>query len=350
MRVLIREYGNLEARPSPVESFIAGSLLFHSLFGRRPLGTRDNRRMRRVVAFATCLVLCSSSPLEGCASAATGSTLIIQSGGVAREYLLHVPASYDGRQAVPLVLVFHGGGGQDAGMERMSGMDAVADRDGFIVAYPQGLDRHWNDGRTDASKADDVAFIKTLVSDLEIRYRIDPRRVYASGISNGAFFSLRLACDLGGTFAAVAPVAGSLPVGFTPRCQGSPVSVFMINGTADPLVLYNGGRVGGGFINGGESIPVPQAAAAWASIDGCATTPNESALSSAAAPDGTTTQVASYHECARDASVVLYTIDGGGHTWPDGPQYLPKAIIGPVSHDFNASETIWQFFSAHPKD
>jgi polyhydroxybutyrate depolymerase len=306
--------------------------------------------MRRVVAFAASLALCSSSPLEGCASAATGSALIIQSGGVAREYLLHIPASYDARQAVPLVLALHGGGGQAVGMERMSGLDALADRDGFIVAYPQGLDRHWNDGRTaDVSKADDIAFVKTLVSDLETRYRIDPHRVYATGISNGAFFSLRLACDLGGTFAAVAPVAGSLPVGFMPRCEGSPVSVLMINGTADPLVLYNGGHVGGGFIKGGESIPVQQAAAAWASLDGCAATPNESALSSAAAPDGTTTQAASYSGCARNASVVLYTIDGGGHTWPDGPQYLPKALIGPVSHNFNASETIWQFFAAHPK-
>ncbi|MBV8365408.1 MAG: esterase [Candidatus Eremiobacteraeota bacterium] len=306
--------------------------------------------MRRFVAFATFVVLCSSSPLSGCASAAAGSTLAVESSGVRREYVLHVPPSYDGRRPVPLVFAFHGGGGQAAGMERMSGMDAVADREGFIVAYPQGLDHHWNDGRTaDASKADDVSFIKALVSDLEAHYAIDQRRIYATGISNGAFFSFRLACDLSNTFAAVAPVAGSLPAGFAGGCQNSPVSVLMINGTADPLVLYAGGHIGGRFVAGGDSVAVSQAAATWASIDRCDAMPRDSALQSDDPSDTTTTRVSSYERCAGGTSVQLYTIDGGGHTWPDGPQYLPQAIIGPVSRDFDASATIWQFFSAHPK-
>jgi polyhydroxybutyrate depolymerase len=304
--------------------------------------------MFRAVTIATLLSFFSGCGLAG-ASVADDAPGSIVSGGITRDYWVHVPASYDATRPTALVLVFHGGGGEARGMARLSGMDDVSDRHGFIAVYPQGIDRQWKDGRTQAlSGNDDVAFISSLIAALETRYRIDPNRVYATGISNGAFFSFRLACDLGGEIAAIAPVAGSIPVGFHDACKNQPVSVMMINGTDDKLVMFDGGRVGGPFVDQGDSIPVAQTLADWLKVDGCRAPANETTLRDADPLDGTTTLVQAYGGCRNGAAVQLYTIEGGGHTWPDGPQYLPKSIIGNVSHDFDASEVIWQFFASHP--
>lgn len=263
---------------------------------------------------------------------------------------MHIPASYEGRNPVPLVLVFHGGGGQPAGMTRISGMNDVADRHNFIVVYPAGLDRRWNDGRTAAlTSADDVGFIDALIHKLETAYRIDSKRVYATGISNGAFFSFRLACDLGDEIAAIAPVAGSIGVSFHDACKNQPVSVMMINGTADPLVLYNGGKVGGPFVGQGDSIPVSQTVLMWVRTDGCSQTPRTSAVPHVDTGSVTSTTIRTFEGCRSGTAVQLYTVTGGGHTWPGGPQYLPPWLIGVTSNDFNASETMWQFFAAHPR-
>ncbi len=306
--------------------------------------------MKRPIALAlfACLVCGWTAPVAATGTARDDSGTLV-SGGVTRTYLIHVPASYDGRQAVPLVLVFHGGGGQPLGMVRISGMNDVADRHGFIAVYPAGLNRQWKDGRTAAlSPPSDVAFIDALIHKLESDYRIDGKRVYATGISNGAFFSFRLACELGGEIAAIAPVSGSLPSGFHDACKNDPVSVMMINGTADRLVLYDGGRVGGPFVAQGDSIPVSQAFSIWAKSEGCAQIPRSAKVPDVDPNDGTTTAIQTFDDCRNGTSVQLYTVTGGGHTWPGGPQYLPPAIVGVVSHDFDASETMWQFFAAHP--
>ncbi len=304
--------------------------------------------MFRAVTIATLLSFFSGCALAG-ASAANDAPASIVSGGITRDYFVHVPASYDATRPTALVLIFHGGGGEARGMARLSGMDDVSDRHGFIAVYPQGINRQWKDGRTQVlSGNDDVAFISSLISALETRYRIDPKRVYATGISNGAFFSFRLACDLGSEIAAIAPVAGSTPVGFHDACKSQPVSVLMINGTDDKLVMFDGGRVGGPFVNQGESIPVAQTFAQWLKTDACSAPPRQTTLQDADPLDGTTTMVQAYDRCREGSAVWLYTIEGGGHTWPDGPQYLPKSIIGKVSYDFDASETIWQFFESHP--
>ncbi|MBV8282888.1 MAG: esterase [Candidatus Eremiobacteraeota bacterium] len=305
--------------------------------------------MRRLAVFVAILMLSGLRPLQGSADAASGSRSTIEIGGAQREYIIHVPPSYDRVHAVPLVLVLHGGGGAAAGMESLAGMDPVADKNDFIAVYPQGLNRHWKDGRTPAlSGDDDVAFIRALIASLEAQYRIDPKRIYATGISNGAFFSFRLACDLGDEIAAIAPVAGSLAAGSAPHCNG-PVSIMMINGTADPLVPFNGGPVAAAIGGQGESMPVSQAASTWAAIDGCDPTPSRDTLPQAQPPDGTTTRVQTFSRCRGGSAVLLYTIENGGHTWPDGPQYLPAFMIGKVSHDFNAGSAIWDFFAAHPR-
>jgi polyhydroxybutyrate depolymerase len=306
------------------------------------------KRLATLVLFV-CLACCWAAPAAAAGAARDDSGTML-SGGVTRTYLIHIPASYDGRRAIPLVLVFHGGGGQPPGMVWISGMNDAADRHGFIAVYPAGLNRQWKDGRTAAlNPPSDVAFIDALIHKLESDYRIDSRRVYATGISNGAFFSFRLACDLGDEIAAIAPVSGSLPVGFHDACKNEPVSVMMINGTDDHLVLYNGGRVGGPFVAQGDSIPVAQTFSIWAKSDGCAQTPRTAKVPDADPNDGTTTAIQVFDGCRNGTSVQLYTVTGGGHTWPGGPQYLPPAIVGLVSRDFDASEAMWQFFAAHPR-
>lgn len=131
--------------------------------------------------------------------------------------------------------------------------------------------------------------------------------------------------------------------------DSEPVSVMMINGTDDQLVPIGGGRVGGPFVAQGFSIPVSDAVWVWTNVDGCKTTPQISALPDVSPSDGTSAEIEQFLDCRLGTTVQLWTITGGGHTWPDGPQYLPKAIIGNVSHNFDASEAIWQFFAAHPR-
>src|SRR5271165_913771 len=351
-------YGVRGERPSSGTGLTAASYPSHAVFRRRRGRVGDNTLMKPVAAIATLLALALLPGFRAAsADTATDSSAAIQVGGVEREYLIHIPASYHGAHPTSLVLVFHGGGGAAAGMERISGMNEVADRHGFIAAYPQGIDRQWKDGRNVPARGssgamltqtDDVTFIAALISSLESKYRIDPKRVYATGISNGAIFSLRLACDLGARIAAIAPVAGSIPRGFADACESQPVSVMMINGTDDRLVPFDGGKVGGPFAGQGYVIPVADALATWIKTDGCSSTPRSFALPDANPNDGTTTAVQAFDACRNGTAVELYTVNGGGHTWPDGPQYLPQFIVGKVSYDFNASEAIWQFFASHP--
>src|SRR5262249_32313417 len=151
-------------------------------------------------------------------------------GGTTRRYLVHVPPGLGKTSRAPLVLAFHGGGGRARGMPRLTGLDAVSDRHGFLLVYPDGLQREWNDGRR-KSGVDDVAFIAALVKELAARYPIDPDRVFSTGMSNGAFFSQTLACRLAGTFAAVASVASTMGELLLPSCRPSrPVSVMFIMG------------------------------------------------------------------------------------------------------------------------
>lgn len=272
--------------------------------------------------------------------------------GVERNYLLHLPASYDSGKAVPLVLVFHGGRGSGKRAAQLTGFNELADRKGFIVAYPDGLDGHWNDGRPQPSgeppAADDVAFIATLINHLGTMFSIDPKRIYATGISNGAIFAQRLACELPDKFAAIAPVAGTLAKDFAAAHKPArPVSVLMIHGTADEFVPYNGGQVRGDIH--GQVLSAADTVSLWLSADRCdPKTCQQSTMESRS--DGTTRVQCQTWIGTAGATVSLYTIEGGGHTWPGAR--LPRLagrVLGPTSQDFNATAVIWDFFDLHPK-
>ena len=308
--------------------------------------TGYTRALVAALILGLCLALWRSN-----ATAAGDPVESIAAGGLVRTYLLHLPAG-GVIPHVPLVLAFHGAGGTGAGMRRLTGFAARADRAGIIVAYPDGVRRRWNDGRRSIpAPVDDVAFVRQLIDTLSRRYGVDPARVYATGISNGGLLSERLGCDLALRIAAIAPVAANMPADIAPACRPArPVSVIQINGTADPLVPYGGGEIARplGLGPGGTVLSTTESVALWVRRDACPGRPEPVAVPPRAMPDGTKVTRLVYSGCAAGAAVALYTVDGGGHTWPNGPQFLPVARVGPVSRQLDASSTILAFFLGHP--
>ena len=269
----------------------------------------------------------------------------IKVGGTTRSYLLYVPRAQTRNHPAPLLLVFHGGGGHDYNMPRFTGFDRLADSRRFIVAYPESVNTHWNDTRA-LSRADDVAFVRALIADLERSYPVDPARVYATGISNGGFFSQRLACDLSPQIAAVASVAATMPETLVPVCHPSnPVSILFVQGTNDPLVHIEGGNVARTH---GRNISLADATQFWIDHNQTVKKPDSSDLPSHDS-NGTSVHRDIYSGGKQDTEVVVYTIRGGGHTWPGGPQYFPAILVGKTNHDINATEVIWDFFSHHAR-
>jgi polyhydroxybutyrate depolymerase len=278
-------------------------------------------------------------------SAAADESRSIVVGDLTRGYLLHIPAALAPGKQAPLVLVFHGGGGHDWNMPGFTHFDALADEQNFFVAYPDAINGNWNDGR-EISQTDDVAFVRTLIAELERTYPVDRRRIYATGISNGGFFSNRLACDLTDKIAAVASVAATMPETLVSVCKPSrPISVLYMHGTEDPLVPINGGKIGLARGRGrGICTSLSDAAGFWQEQDGQSHGDYEVSDLPDIAHDGTLVRRQAWTGGKDKTEVVVYTIKGGGHTWPGGPQYLPKIIVGKASQNLDATRTIWAFF------
>lgn len=288
--------------------------------------------------------------LGGCSS--SGERVVLDVQGTARNYYLHVPEGLEG--PAPLVLTFHGGGpsggSKGRGMDRATGLNTKADAEGFVVAYPSSYAGNWADGRetpyAPPPEVDDLAFIDALLADVADRAPVDPTRVYATGMSNGGFFTQRLACERTAVFAAVAPVIASMAVDL-PCAPGTPLPVLMINGHDDPLVLWEGGAVAGQ--DRGEGQPVEQVVDFWVTTDAC---PNPPALSDdpdVDPEDGTRIHRRQWTGCAGGSEVLLLDIEGGGHGWPGGAQYLPERTIGRVSQDVRATDEVWAFFQRHAR-
>ena len=267
----------------------------------------------------------------------------LQVGGVAREYALHVPTNLPADGKFPLLLVFHGGGGHAWRMSKFTKFDEIADKSGFVVAYPEALNKSWDDTRG-LSKADDVGFVRTLIEQLEKELPIDSSRVYAAGISNGGFFSNRLACDLSDKIAAIAAVAATMPTTLPESCHPArPISVLYMNGTKDPLVPINGGAVGANLgLHRGDCISLADAVKFWTNWDHTAAAPKSSDLPDRVY-DGTHVKREVYSGGKSGTEVVVYRVEGGGHAWPGGSQYLPKMMVGKASQQIDGSQEIWDF-------
>jgi polyhydroxybutyrate depolymerase len=302
------------------------------------------------------LALLIASPLVPAAVAAGAerptTVRTIQVDGLTRRYVLHVPPGLGGDPA-PLVLVFHGGGGTGPGTERLTRFSALADRERFLVAYPEGIEHNWNDGREFAGSrahrehVDDVGFVAALLDTIARVHPLDPRRVYATGISNGGIFSHYLAARLARRIAAIAPVVGGIADPPEPWFDpAQPVSVLILQGTTDPLVPYHGGPVAFGR---GKIIDTEEAARRWAAANGATPEPRQEALPEGNGKDRCGGVRMSYVGGRDGSEVILMRLQGGGHTWPGAAQYLPEMLIGRVCRDFDATALIWAFFKAHPR-
>jgi len=261
-----------------------------------------------------------------------------------------VPPNLRPDLAHPLVVVLHGGGGNGFGMSRLTHFDRIADEHRFVAVYPNGIDAFWADGRgvTDADdrRIDDVGFLLALLDMLAGRYRIDPARVFATGISNGGFMAQRLACDHADRIAAIGSVAASLPAALADRCRPSrPVPALFVHGTEDPLIPFAGGLVTGRSGRSAVLLSAPDSARRWAERAGAATPVGPVELPNASGDP--TRLVRTGFTGAAD--VELVTVEGGGHTWPGGIQYAPARMIGLTSRAMDASAAIGAFFAAHPR-
>ena len=295
---------------------------------------RISREVAKPLCICAGLALLAVVWMAASSRAATNSRSIAVDGS-AREYLLHVPANHAPGKKMALVLVLHGATQSPESAERMSGMSELSDREDFLVAYPRGTGRlpTWNAGNCCGyalnNKVDDVAFIRALIEKIEREYPVDPRRVYVTGISNGAMMSFRLACDLSDRIAAIAPVEGAQNLTCRPSER---VSVLVFHGTADRLVPFNGGSTP--FQVGGRrtDTPVVNTVAFWAGTDGCSLAPVRQ--------ETREVHTTVYSDCKNGAGVQLYAIQGGRHIWPG------TRLSG---NDVRATEIMWAFFEQHPK-
>jgi len=276
-----------------------------------------------------------------------------------RHYVVHVPKAYDGKTPIPVVIMFHGGGGKARGAMQETGWSAKADKANFLAVYPEGVPRDltrrgsfvanpqsWNDGsaRTILAAAqqniDDVGFVNAMLDDLGTKFRIDPRCLYATGFSNGASMVFRAGRELSVRLAAIAPVAGSDWLD-QPR-PAQPLSLLYLTGTEDPLNPFEGGEITLGAKSAGKKPPVREFIHKWVQLLGCASEPKT-------IHDRDGVKGIAYASCHENAEVVFYTVAGMGHFWPGGMSHLPERIVGKSSNKISATDVIWEFFQKHPK-
>lgn len=268
--------------------------------------------------------------------------------GRARSFLVRVPPGLARAGRVPLVLVLHGGGGNARNAEEMTGFTAKAMAERFIVVYPEGTSRigpllTWNArhccGPAMTDDVDDVGFLNALIDTLSARYAVDPNRIYATGMSNGAMMSHRLGIELSHRLAAIAPVVGAV-FGDEVR-PANPVSAVIVNGLLDESVPFNGGEPGGPGARTWSGTPVRPAleqASFWANAGWCSQPPQRATRS---------TITHTIYRCPGAVAVEHYALADNGHAWPGGQK--GSRLGDAPSTAMNATDVIWRFFVAHPK-
>jgi poly(3-hydroxybutyrate) depolymerase len=317
---------------------------------------------------------------------------------VDRTFTVRLPRGYDPQKKYPVVILLHGLNQDADDMERLTGFDQLADKDGIITVYPAALHGRWNvgvhpqvrqtspmgpgrrrggyggggypgggypgggypggggggggypgggqqqprnqqpdDEHNRSTEVDDIGFFNQMLDQITAKFSADPSRIYAAGLSEGGFMSLRVGCTISDRIAAVAAIGAAMPK--TMVCLPSrPVPLVLIDGTSDPVVPYGGGTEHNLSV---ATLSVEDSAKAWAKIDHCGEKPAHAKLPEA--KGGMETKTDTYDGCGQGAQVLLYSVKGAGNTWPGGEQYEPENTIGKTSQGLNANETIWSF-------
>ncbi len=261
--------------------------------------------------------------------------------GLERSYVVHIPPGLDSSRAVPLVLAFHGLGLNASEMNRISGLSDQSDASGFIVAYPEGTGeiKSWNGGRCCGTAArdrvDDVGFVRALIGELSTALPVDPNQIHATGFSNGAIFTYRLACELSDLIASFGPISATPAEDDLLTCApGRAVPLLHFHGTADDPNPYNGGQSPGGYY----FVPVSTIIQFWRDFNGCPAQPQITESGSILHE--------SYASCESGSAVELYTIVDGKHAWPGGEAVNQK--MGQPNMEISATALLWDFFLSHP--
>ena len=308
--------------------------------------------MKHLILFTTIFIsLFSCKKSESSAQPASDKpseqkTINLTVNGNARSFIIYLPTGYNNAGKMPMIFAIHGGSGTPEGMINIANFKTIADRDKVVLVYPAGIQNNWNDGRPTTPNQlgiNDISFFNQMCDYMITNNSVDGTKIYATGISNGGFMSSRLGCELSNRIAAIAVDAATIEATIiAPSCNpGRPVPAIYIHGTTDPFVPFTGGTVSPGA--GGTVISHFQAIDKWISINGCNSTPTITDLPDIA-NDGTTIKQRVYSGGTNGSEVVSYVVLNGGHTWPQGFQYLPESIIGKTSQDMNACEVIWTFF------
>ena len=270
--------------------------------------------------------------------------------GKPRTFVLYLPR--DLRPGAPLLFMFHGGGGDGPMAREGTGheFDLLADRNGFIVAYPDGIDRSWTGCRQVQNRIaarrniDDVSFVDAIIAQEVARHRIDPKRVFATGHSMGAALAYRLALERPHEFAGIAAISSNLPAPDNMDCQPANVGmpVMIINGTSDPVSPYNGGTNGRGTSRG-RTLSTDATVQYFLALNGLSGSPQVERLPHQKPSDPTWVERLTW-SAPEKPPVVLYTVHGGGHVVPQ-PYYRYPSIVGAMTEDLDAPAAIWEFFS-----
>jgi len=308
----------------------------------------------------------------------------VQVDDVTRSYVVHLPAGYNKQQHYPLVILFHGRNQDADDMERITHFNQLADKNGIIAIYPIAARGSWNVGvrpeeapmpmrrpygrrggwggggypgggggypggqnpgqnpeenRNRPEPPDDIAFVNQMLDQIALKYSVDSRRVYATGLAEGGLMALRAGCTTADRIAAIAPVSANLPK--TMICLPSrPVPALFIAGTDDPIMPYGGGTYKPGRF---KVLSAEDSSKAWAKFDRCGEKPAQGKIPPA--EKGKDTKTLTFSGCGDNAQVVLYSVKDGGDTWPGGQQYSSDKEIGKVSNALNADEAIWSFLA-----
>lgn len=310
-------------------------------------------KRKYVMILAICFMILSSLFFSGCLRRNTDNPhtelryLIHDNNN--RSYRIHIPSNTSQYKA--LLLVLHGGGGTAEHTEEeltKQRFNTISDEQGFIVVYPNGIEKRWNDGRTENNPVmdvDDVGFLSLLIDTVITEFSIDNQQVYMTGISNGGQMSYRFACEHPEKITGIAPVVSALHEDLYETCSpDQPVNVFIIAGTKDPLVPYDGGTITLFNESYGTVVSMNDTVEFWVKHNNCSTIPITATLPDTEPTDGCHVNTYEYANGRDNTTVLFYSIDGGGHTWPDGGKYFFESVVGKICYDFNACDHIWTFF------